>query len=287
MRNCWAVFKKEIASYFNSPVAYVVIVSFLVLMGLFFSYFLAIYTYDYGNYQMELSYYFQMAQQNPMIAQQLSQPRPPDFSQEVTEPFYFWLSFMMLFMLPMLTMRLFSEEKRSGTIEMLLTYPLRDTDVILGKYFACMVVLVVMIGLTIVFPLFINFYTEQGKLEYGPLALTYGGTILLGGAFIALGMFLSSLTRNQIIAAVVTFGVLFFFFFLWLLGLSSDFLARFLGIFDDKEFVEFFGHLSLFTHSQNFVVGLLDTRDLVFCALFIVASLFLCWFSLGTRKWRA
>lgn len=287
MRNLWAVFRRELTSYFISPVAYVVIILFLVLMGLFFCYFLSVYTTEYQQYQARLSYYFQMSSQNPFIAQQLPQPQAPDFNLNVTQPFYFWLSFMMLFILPMLTMRLFSEENRSGTLELLLTYPVRDAEIILGKFFACLCVFAVVLVLTLFFPLFINGATEKAPLELGPLALTYTGALCVGAAFIAVGMFLSSLTRSQIVAGVLTFGILFGFFFLWLLGYAGEFLEQYIGLFKNKAFFDFFRHLSIFGHNENFLSGLLDTRDLLYCFNFTLGSLFLCWLSLGTRKWRA
>ncbi len=287
MRNLWAIFRKEMSAYFTSPVAYVVIILFLLLMGLFFSYFLSVYDFDYKQYQSALNSYFQITAQYPMLAQQAPQPQPPDFTESVTHPFYFWLSFMMLFMLPMLTMRLFSEEKRSGTLELLLTYPIGDFQIILGKFFASLVVFAMVLALTLIFPLFINGATDKAPLETGPLLLTYGGALLVGAAFIAIGMFLSTLTKNQIIAAVLTFGVLFGFFFLWLLSYASDFLSQYIGLFEQSGFVSFFRHLSIFGHNENFITGLLDTRDLVYCANLTLASLLLCWFSLGARKWRA
>lgn len=287
MRNLWAIFRKELASYFISPVAYVVIILFFLLMSFFFSYFLIVYTNTYDQYQASLNLYFQMSAQNPFLAQQIPQPQPPNFNEEVVRPFYFWLSFMMLFILPMLTMRLFAEEKRSGTIELMLTYPVRDVEVVLGKFLACLAVFSIVLLLTVVFPLYINLETDGAKLEAGPLALTYLGAFLVGGSFISLGMVLSSLTRNQIVAGILTFGVLFGFFFLWLLSYASDFMGGFLGLFNNKDFLTLFRHLSIFGHNENFINGLLDTRDLVYCANFMIASLFLCWFSLGARKWRA
>jgi ABC-2 type transport system permease protein len=283
LRNFLRIFKKEMAAYFISPVAYVVIILFIILMGFFFCFFLASYTQMYNQYQMMLA----QAQQNPIAAWQLQQIPPPNFNQDVMRPFYFWLSFIMLFVLPMLTMRLFSEEKRSGTLELLLTYPVRDGQIVLGKFLACLVVFAIMLALTLVFPLFVNLTTEKATLETGPLALTYAGSLLVGGAFIAIGMFLSTLTKNQIIAAVLTFGVLFGFFFLWLLGFSVDQLSQYFSLFRIEEFVEFFKHLSIFGHNENFIRGLLDTRDLLYCFNFTLGSLFLCWVSLGMRKWRS
>ena len=286
MRNFWAIFRKEWTTYFISPIAYVVIILFLVLMGFFFIYFLSLYTWEYSQYQAQLNYYFQLSAQYPMLAQQ-GMPQSPDFNATVTQPFYFWLSFMMLFILPMLTMRLFSEEKRSGTIELLLTYPVGDFQIILGKFFAAWAVFAVIILLTLFFPLFINFTTEKAPLETGPLVLTFVGVFLVGGAFIAIGLLISTFTRNQIVAAVLTFGVLFGFFFLWLLGFSTDFLSEYIGLFKVKTVVDFFRHLSIFGHNENFIMGLFDTRDLVYCIDLTLAGLILCWFSLGVRKWRA
>jgi ABC-2 type transport system permease protein len=255
-------------------------------MAFFFSFALSQYTYDYNTYQAMINLQFQLKEKGHSMQLPEEQLQRPDFNFAVTQGFYFWLTFMLLFVLPLLTMRTFAEERRTGALELMLTYPVRDVSLVLGKFFACLTVFTVMLLLTLIFPHFINQNTAKASLEAGPLLLCYTGTFLIGGAFIGIGMFLSSLTRSQVLAAMYTFGVLFGFFFLWLLGFSEEALGETLAVFRNQEFLAFFKHLSIFGHNENFIRGLLDTRDIVYCINLTVVSLLLCWFSLGTRRWR-
>jgi ABC-2 type transport system permease protein len=169
-------------------------------------------------------------------------------------------------------MRLFAEEKKLGTIELLWTYPVRDTEIVLGKFLACWLFFVIMLLPTIVNPIvFYQFY----HYALGPLTAAYVGILLLGTAFIACGLFISSVSENQVIAAMATYGILVFFWFLtW-----NEEVA-------DVRIVRVLLRLSLFDHFFNFARGVIDTQDIVFFAVFIGFFLFLTLQSLGSRKWR-
>ena len=195
MRNFYLIAKKELNSYFSSPVAYVVITIFLVVTGYYFYNLLASFS--------TLSF---QASTNPAIAKQQNLL---NITETVVRPLFGNISMIMLLMMPLLTMRLFSEEKKSGTIELLLTYPVTDMEVIIGKFIACFVVFLLMLLLTATFPALLIFL---GEPEIGPTITGYIGLILTGAAFISLGIFTSSLTENQIIAATLSFGVLILFF---------------------------------------------------------------------------
>ena len=191
----WAVFKKELRLYFSSPIAYAVLTIFSLISGWFF--------YNVFGYYVMAS---MQAAMNPMMARDLS------VIEGVLRPLFQNMSVIMLLMMPILTMRLFAEEKKSGTIELLLTYPVRDGEVLLGKYLAALAVFAAMLALTLAYPLIMAWVTP---LEWGPLATGYLGLLLQGAAFIAIGILISSLTENQIVAAVATFGTLLIF---WVIG---------------------------------------------------------------------
>ena len=182
------------------------------------------------------------------------------------------MSLILLLMMPLLTMRLFSEEKKSGTIELLLTYPIKDMEAIMGKYLACLSLFFLMLLLTALYPFLLIVFA---KPEIGPILTIYLGLFLMGAAFIALGTLVSSLTENQIIAAAVTFGILLLFF---LIGWASTFVG--------SSFGSVLEHLSIMKHFQNFTKGVIDTQDIIFYINFIIFSLFLTGMSLESKKWR-
>jgi len=255
MRNFYAVVKKEMRSYFTSPVAYVVIAIFLILSGFFF----------YNGIA-----YFNMvslqAMQSPYGAPDLN------ITEWVLRPLFGNISIFMLLMMPLLTMRLFSEEKKGGTIELLFTYPIKDSVTILGKYASCVGVFVIMLLPTMLYPLLIHKY---GTLELGPVITGYLGLFLMGSSFIALGLFFSSLTENQIVAAVISFGFLLLF---WVIGWSSTLASSKVG--------SFLTQLSILEHIDEFSKGVVDTKDVVYYLNFIVLCLFLTMRSLESKRWR-
>jgi len=251
----WAIFKKEIRLYFTSPVAYVVLTIFTLITGYFFY---AIFAF-FSQISMQ-------AAMNPMMARDLS------VTDGVLRPLFQNVSVIMLLMMPLLTMRLFAEEKRSGTIELLLTYPVRDGEVLLGKYAAALALFAAMLGLTLLYPGIVAYFA---RVEVGPVLTGYLGLFLLGAAFLALGVFASSLTENQIVAAVATFGALLLF---WILGWTTDFAGPGLS--------KVLAHLSVLDHFENFAKGVIDTRDVIYYLNFALLCLFLTLRSLESKRWR-
>ncbi|RLB04859.1 MAG: ABC transporter permease [Deltaproteobacteria bacterium] len=255
MRRIWAVWKKELRSYFVSPIAYVVCTGFLVITGYLF--------YNNIIYYSILSL---QAQSTPYLFESLN------VTEMVIYPIFINASIVLIFLVPLLTMRLFSEEKKTGTIEILLTYPIRDVEALLGKFGACLCIYLVILALNLSYPLIVAIF---GKPEIGPLISGYIGLILLGVAFISLGIFASSLTENQIVAAVITFGSILLF---WGLGWSKDLVAPPLG--------DILAHLSLLDHLRSFAKGVIEVKGVVYYLSFSFFFLFLTLRSLESKRWR-
>jgi ABC-2 type transport system permease protein len=255
MKNIWAIFKKEIKTYFTSPIAYVVITVFLVLIGFFF--YSLIWWFNSQSLQMA---------QNPYSYQQLN------INQMVYSPLFQNMSIILLLMIPLLTMRLFSEEKKINTDELLYTCPISISQIILGKYFASLFILLAMLLLTGILSVFTFAY---GNPELVPILNGYLGLFLMGAAFIAVGIFFSSLTENQIVAAVLTFGTLLLF---WILNWASYSVG---GIWKGV-----LNYLSFIQHFDDMTRGILDTTDLVYYLSFIFLGLFLTHSVIQSRRWR-
>ncbi len=255
MKNIWAICKKEIRTYFTSPIAYVLITVFLVLVGFFF--YSLIWVFNSQSLQMA---------RNPYYFQQLN------INQMVYSPLFHNMSIILLLMIPLLTMRLFSEEKKRQTDELLYTSPISISQIILGKYFASLFVLLAMLLLTGILSIFTFAY---GNPEIVPLLNGYLGLFLMGAAFIAAGIFFSSLTENQIVAAVLTFGTLLLF---WILSWASYFAG---GIWKGV-----LNYLSFLQHFDDMTRGILDTTDVVYYISFIFFGLFLTYSVIQYRRWR-
>ena len=254
MTNIWAIFKKEAKSYFTSPIAYVVITVFLVLAGFFFHSIIR-----WFNDQA-----FQLAR-NPVYYQQIN------INQMVYSPFFHNVSIILLLVIPLLTMRLLSEEKKIKTDELLFTSPLSITEIIIGKYLASLFVLLAMLLLTGVYS---AFTFAWGNPELAPLLIGYLGLFLMGSAFMAIGIFFSSLTENQIVSAVLTFGALLLF---WVLNWAAFSLS---GYWRD-----ILNYLSFFQHFDDMTRGILDTTHLVYYLTFIFFGLFLTHSVIQSRRW--
>ncbi|OGP70263.1 MAG: ABC transporter permease [Deltaproteobacteria bacterium RBG_13_60_28] len=251
-----AVLRKELAVYFATPIFYITGFFFLLLGGYFF----------YSN-TLYYSYISYQAAQNIQISGQLNP------LQMVFRPMFATLAVVLLLLVPLLTMRLLAEEKRSGTAELLFTYPLSDWSIILGKFLAALLIFTVFLIFTIAYPLA---FTVVGRLDWASMATSYLGMLLLGGACLALGLFASSLTENQIIAAVTGFALLLLF---WIIGWQQEIGAPGWG--------GFFAALSMMDHYDSFIRGVIDTRDLVYYLSFIYFFLFLTKRQLESRRWRA
>lgn len=235
---------RELRSYFTSFVAFSLLAVFLVLTGYFF-YSDLIFFILFGGFVI-----------------------PTGLWQYV----FLDLRLVTLLILPLMTMRLFAEEKKLGTIELLWTYPVRDVEIVVGKFLAAWLFFLLMLLLTVSSPAVLYAFYQ---FHIGPLLAAYLGLLLLGTAFIACGIFVSSLTENQVVSAMVTYGILVFFWFMtW-----NEEVAR-------AKLVKVLLHLSLFDRFYNFSRGVIDTKDVVFFLAFAGVFLFLTLLVLSTRKWR-
>jgi ABC-2 type transport system permease protein len=255
MKGFYAVFRKETANFFVSPIAYAVITIFLLITGFLFR--------DTLAYMSLLSL---QAANNPMVAERINP------TEAVVQPLLQTMSIILLFLLPMLTMRLFSEEKKSGTIELLLTYPITDPAVLAGKFLAAAFVFVIMLGMTLAYPLQL---LVVGKPELGTTLSGYLGLLLMGLSFMAMGTFISSLTENQIISAAITFGAAILF---WILRSTAAISGKALGAVLKQ--------ISILEHLEPFIKGVVSLSDLSFFVLFIAFFLFMTIRSLETHRWR-
>jgi ABC-2 type transport system permease protein len=251
-----AVLRKELTTYFATPIFYVMGFFFLLVEGFLFF-------FIYFNYFRTAS--FQVAQ-NPQLAAML------DPFQVVFRSFFEDLGFILLLLTPILTMRLLAEEKRAGTAELLFTYPIPDWGVIMGKFLAAFAVFATFLVFTVVYPVMFAFLT---RIDWGQIATGYLGVFLLGGATLALGLFASSLTANQIIAAISAFALLLLF---WLIGAPQEIGSAGGGLL---------GVLSLRDHLPNLAKGVIDTKDLLYYLCFAFFFLFLTKRQLESRRWRA
>jgi ABC-2 type transport system permease protein len=249
------VFKKEMRLYFGSPVAYAFLALILLITGWMFSQIFLIYS--------ELS---MRAFMQPMAAQNLNP------TENVMRPLFSNMSVVLLFFMPMLTMRLFAEEKRSGTIELLLTYPVRDGEVLLGKFLAAGAVYLLLLVVTLTYPALMAAF---GRIEWGAILTGYLGLLLLGAAFLAVGVFISSLTENQIVAGSATFGVLLAF---WLIGWGADAAGG--------RVRTLLQYLSIIEHMDGFGKGVIDTKDVVYYLTLTAFALFLTLRALDAKRWK-
>ena len=250
----WPVFKKELRLYFTSPVAYVLLTIFLLIAGYFFYSIFAFFTRASMQTAM-----------NPGMGRDLN------VTDSVLRPLIANMSVILLLLMPLVTMRLFAEERRAGTIELLLTYPVRDGAVLVSKYVAALTLYGVMLAGTLAYPAILLYFA---KVEWGPLATGYLGLVLMGGMLLGIGIFASSLTENQIVAAVVAFGISLMF---WIVGWTAEFAGGPLGAV--------LTHLSILEHNDTFAKGVIDTKDVLYYLDFTALFLFFTLRSLEARRW--
>jgi ABC-2 type transport system permease protein len=254
MRNVWIIFRKELRSYFVSLVAYLLLAMFAVIFGFFF-----------WNI---LGFFIREGTEAMMSGQMF----PMNLNERVIRPLLSNISVVGLFLIPMITMRLFAEEKRTGTIELLATSPVSDIQVILGKWSAAVVLYGGMLLLSAVNFVFLFKY---GRPDWKPLAIGYLGLLLQAGALLAIGTFISTLTKNQIIAGAVTFAVCLL---LWILEWVTG--------FDTAAWARVMAYMSVITHFESFAKGLLDSKDVIFYVTLIFLGLFLTARSMESLRWR-
>lgn len=259
MKNIIAIVERELGMYFVSPVAYVVLTIFLFLSGMFFN--------------TVLSQLLQMSMMQQMQSAQTGQGAAPmDVPSLVSQNFLSSMSVILLFMIPMITMALFSEEKKRGTIELLLTAPVKDVEIILGKFFAAGAFFAIML-LTTWIPMSVLYI--YGKPASGPILTAYLGLLLYSLALVAVGMFISSLTENQIVAGVLSFGV---FMLLWLVSVMANRAT------DSSKAV--LSYLSILDHLDEFMKGVLSTSNVIFYVSLAFVGIFLTYRSVDSLRWR-
>jgi ABC-2 type transport system permease protein len=255
MRAVFLICQKELKSYFASPIAYLLMAAF----GLIFGWALANSTIQFVRYSFQMQ----------MQGQQL----PVNINQQIIGPLLSFGSTITLFLVPMITMRLFAEEKKTGTIELLLTSPVTDLQIILGKWLGSMLLYLCILAMSLVN---VALLFAWGKPDIRPVLVAYLGLILQAGCLLAIGEFISTLTRNQIIAGGVTF---FVCLFLWLLSWST---AN-----DTSAASQVLNYLSIVTHFDNFARGVVETKDVIFYISMIFFSLFVTSRSMESLRWRS
>jgi ABC-2 type transport system permease protein len=259
MRNILAIVQREFKAYFASPIAYIVLAIFVFLTGLFF--------------QAILSQMTESAMRRSIMSAQTGQPpQPMDMPGLTTQGLLSTLSVILLFMVPMITMALFSEEKKRGTIELLLTSPITDLQVVLGKFFAAGAFFALLLACTWVETSLLYMYSDPAT---GPILTAYLGLLLYGLAVVSIGMFISTLTENQIVAAVISFGVVMV---LWLVDVMASRA--------DAGSKAVLTYLSILSHLEDFLKGVLDTSHIIFYVSLTLVGLFLTYRSLDSLRWR-
>jgi len=244
--NIYAIFRKEFFSYFLSPTIYVVLSIYLVLSSYFF------YT--------DLSLY------NTLNVSGASDP-----VQGLYQYYFNDLRFILMLLMPFVTMRLLAEERKQRTLELLTSYPVRDVEILAGKYLSCLAVFILMMVLTFINILFLGILWGFSGLQ--PLIACYFGLFLLGCSLIACGIFISSLTEKQVVAGMGTLGIFILFWFLsW-----NEMMA-------DETVINILTRFSLFDRIEFFFRGVIDTEDVVFFALFTLLFLFMTLLSLKSRN---
>jgi gliding motility-associated transport system permease protein len=256
MGNVIAIAQKELRAYFSSPIAYITIGFFALLYGYF--------------YVAILSYFVRQSMQMGQLG---GGPQALNINQVMIRQLLQNVTILILFIMPMITMRTYSEEKRSGTIELLLTSPLTDFQIILGKFLGALALWAIMLAVSLIH---IGLLFIYGNPEWKPIASAYLGLLLLGGCFISVGLFISSLTKNQIVAGMVTFGV---FLFLWVI--------TWIGSFSGPTVDSLTQYLSIIDHYDDFGKGVIDTTHLIYYVSFITFGLFLTAKSVDSERWRA
>jgi len=257
MSNILAITDRELKSYFASPIAWVAVGLFALLVG--------------GFYFAILAYFIQASMQMEQMAA-MGQSQPLNINLALIGPLLQNVSVIVLFLLPMITMRTYSEEKRSGTIELLLTSPLTDFQIIMGKFLGAVVLYAIMLLVTVVHLAILFVY---GQPEWKSIVSGYLGLLLMGAAFISVGLFISSTTKNQIVAGMLTFAVLLM---LWIVNWFSDSAP--------PAVASVLRYLSITAHFDDFAKGIIDTTHLAYYLSFIALGLFLTIKSVDTERWR-
>jgi len=255
MRNIAAIWQREMKSYFVLPIAYVVLTVFIFLSGYFF-----------------YSYLSQIIQAVMMQAQFSQASQPINVPGIVVQALFQTMSLILLFIIPMLTMGLFAEEKKRGTIELLMTTPVGHFQVLAGKYLASLTFLLIMLvaNAVTILPLFV-----YGEPDLNPILSGYLGMFLYGMTLLAIGLFISTLTENQIVAVIITFGVNLALFVIESLSASATGVTK--NVID---------YISIISHLEDFTKGVIDTSHIIYYVTFAFLGLFMAYRSLESMRWK-
>ena len=255
MKNSWIIAKRDLGSFFNSPIFYVITTVFLI-----------IYSYIFVNI---LSFFSMQSMQSGQFQQM---GIALNVNEMVIEPSFQNMAVVLLLIIPIVTMRSFAEEKKSKTFRLLLSSPIHLKEIIWGKFLACMIVITLMV---LISSYSIGFLFMIGEPDIGPVLTGYLGILLTAGCYVSVGIFASSLTENQIVAAVITFG---FSLFMWVIGWGSQAANSTTG--------QVLEYLSIIEHMDRFLKGIIETSDLAYYLSFIIFGLFLCYRTLDSNRWR-
>jgi gliding motility-associated transport system permease protein len=256
MRSVYAVYRKEMGHYFVSPVAYVVVAVFLIVAGFFFR------------------LYMGLAVQQSMEMAMEGMGSNTDVPSEVLSAFFGLLSTLILFLAPMLTMGVYAEERKRGTMELLMTSPITELQIVLGKFLASLTLFAIMLFPTCFYVAYMCLHS-QPKVPWAVVLAGYLGAMLLGASLLAIGSFISSLTESQLIAVVLSFGAILI---LWVL----DFAVR--G--SDSVAGQVLQYISVIHHYDDFTHGMIDTSSLIYYVSVPILFIFLTVRSVDSIRWR-
>ena len=255
MRNIWTICRRELYSYFVSPIAWVLLAIFAFLSGVF-------------TYIISASF-----ARASLEGQMSGQSMPMNLNEQVIAPLFSNIAVMGLFLIPLISMRLFAEEKRQGTIELLITSPLHDLEIVIGKWLSAVLMYGALLAILL---LDFSFLFIYGNPDWKPVVSGFVGILLQGACLLAFGTFISTLTRNQIVAAAIGFGLALI---LWILNWTTS--------FGNTVLIQVLNYLSIVSHMDSFSRGVIDTKDLIYYLSMIFLGLFLTARSLESLRWRA
>ncbi len=259
MRNIIAILRKEVRVSFTTPIAYVAYTVFTIITSFFFLRLLS-------DFQQRIQLY---SQYNPQMLQYLN------FTDQGIRPLFYNVAVILIFVVPFLTMRLIAEERRTKTIELLMTNPVTPFQISLGKYLGALTLLVPMLAIILLYPALVSAYAEVGSVAWGTVFTGLLGLFLLGAAFVAVGLFISSLTSSQVVAAAITFCALLM---LWVIGWA--------GSDNPGATREVLLSLSAIEHIRGFSDGVIDLKDVVYYISLAGLGFFLSQRALETQRWR-
>jgi ABC-2 type transport system permease protein len=255
MRNIWTICRRELYAYFVSPIAWVLLAIFAVLSG-FFTYIIS-------------ASFVRASLEGQMSGQQM----PMNLNEQVIAPLFSNIAVVGLGLIPLISMRLLADDKRQGTIELLVTSPVHDMEIVIGKWLSAVLMYA---SLLVVLALDYSFLFIYGQPDWKPVATGFLGVLLQGACLLALGTFISTLTKNQIVAGAVGFALALV---LWILNWTTS--------FGNSDSVQVLNYLSIVSHMDGFSRGVIDTKDVIYYLSMIFLGLFLTSRSLESLRWRA